>query len=184
MVVAFVALFMAVGGGSYALAQLPSRSVGAKQLKRGAVRNANIANNAVTGAKIRSNSVTGSDIRENTLAGVASAATAANAGHANASAALDRVVYIRQNGTAGAGRPDPADATNIIATIGAASAPCPAGHLVTGGGVFINNTENTSIADSFPEPGGRAWTARVDNSSTTEQTFTVWAVCVAAGAAG
>ena len=36
MVVAFVALFMAIGGGSYALAQLPSRSVGSTQLKRGA----------------------------------------------------------------------------------------------------------------------------------------------------
>jgi hypothetical protein len=189
MVVAFVALFMAIGGGSYALAQLPSRSVGSTQLKRGAVKNANLANNAVTGAKIRSNSVTGSDIRESSLRGVASAtaaASATNATHANAAAALDRVVYTRQAGSVGPGTvPDPVgDPTNVVATISGASATCPAGTFAVGGGVGVNNNQDTSVVDSFPEPGGRAWSVRVDNSSTTTQTFTVVAVCLAAGAAG
>jgi hypothetical protein len=50
--------------------------------------------------------------------------------------------------------------------------------------VGVNNNQDTSVVDSFPEPGGRAWSVRVDNSSTTTQTFTVVAVCLAAGAAG
>jgi hypothetical protein len=183
MVVAFIALFMAIGGGSYALAQLPSRSIGAKQLKRGAVHNVNIANNAVTGAKIKRDSITGADIRENTLSGLAvsSAAAATNANHANSSAALDKVTYVRQAGSVG---PATGDAMNPTSTIGAATATCPAGTLAVGGGVGIGDTSATSVADSFPEPGGRGWTVRVDNSALAAQAFTVVAVCLAAGAAG
>jgi hypothetical protein len=185
MVVAFVALFMAIGGGSYALAQLPSRSVGSKQLKRGAVKNANLANNAVTGAKIRSNSVTGSDIRESSLSGVASATTAAtatNATHANAAGALDRVVYTR---AAGAVPPATPSAPDPISTVSGATAGCPAGTFAVGGGVGVDDNVNTSVVDSFPQPGGRGWSARVDNGDVdAAHGFTVVAVCLAAAAAG
>jgi hypothetical protein len=179
MVVAFIALFMAIGGGSYALAQA---RIGSKQLKRSAVRTANLANNAVTGAKVRNGALTGADIRENTLAGVASAANATNAGHANSSAALDRITYVRQAGSVGPGVD--AGGGNVTATIGGGAAVCPAGQLPIAGGVGVDNNQDTSVVDSFPDPGARAWRVRIDNSGLATNTFTVVAICVPAGAAG
>jgi hypothetical protein len=52
MVVALVALFVAMGGTTYAVTKLPSRSVGSIQLKKGAVRSENIAKGAVTASKL------------------------------------------------------------------------------------------------------------------------------------
>jgi hypothetical protein len=174
MVVAFIALFVAIGGSSYAVTQLPARSVGSKQLK----------NNAVTGAKVKNRSITAADIRVSSLAGVASAATAANAAHSGAAAQLDRVTYARQPG--GVGPAPPPDAAGNQPTITAgASAACPPGTFAIGGGVGVDDNNATSVVDSFPEPSGRAWTARVDNSDpSSAHGFTVVAVCVSAVTAG
>lgn len=51
-VVATVALFIALGGASYAATQLPKNSVGTKQIKASAITTAKIKNGAVTGAKV------------------------------------------------------------------------------------------------------------------------------------
>ena len=178
MVVAFIALFVAIGGSSYAVTRFPTNSVGSKQLRK----------NAVTGAKVKNGSLTAADIRVSSLAGVASAASATNAtnaGHATAAAGLDRVQYVNQPGSVGPGTPDPADPTVVTAGIGAASAGCPPGTLAVGGGVGVDDRSNTSVVDSFPDQGGHAWTARVDNSDVSaSHSFTVVAVCVAASAAG
>jgi hypothetical protein len=175
MIVAFIALFIAIGGSSYAVTRLPAGSVGSKQLKK----------NAVTGAKVKNRSITAADIRVASLAGVASAVNATNAtnaGHAAAAAGLDRVIYVNQPGTVG---PATGDATNTVATITGASATCPLGTLAIGGGVGVDDFTNTAVVDSFPDAGGRAWTARVDNSDlTASHTFLVRAVCVTAAAAG
>jgi len=181
MVVAFIALFVAIGGSSYAVTRLPRNSVGPTQLKR----------NAVTGAKVKNRSLTAADIKVASLTGVASAASATNAtnaAHATAAAGLDRVVYVNQPGSVGPGAPDPADPgppQGIIATVGGASATCPPGTFVVGGGVGVDDNTNTAVVDSFPEPGGHAWTARIDNSDlSAAHGFAVVAVCVAAAAAG
>ena len=159
--------------------------MGSTQLKRGAVKNVDLANNAVTSGKIRNNAITGADIRESSLSGVASATSAANATnagnatHANAAAALDRVVYVRQAGSVAAAP----DMTN--SSVGGASATCPAGSFAVGGGVGVADNSTTSVVDSFPEPGGRAWSVRVDNNDIAgAKSFTVVAVCLAASAAG
>ncbi|HYM59077.1 MAG TPA: hypothetical protein VES79_14025, partial [Solirubrobacteraceae bacterium] len=108
MVVAFLAMTVALGGTSYAVTTLPSKSVGSKQLRSKAVGTANIKNKAVTGAKVKDDSLTGTDINEGSLGQVPSAAaagnatraaTAGNADHANAAAALDRVSYRSQTAT-------------------------------------------------------------------------------------
>lgn len=180
MVVAFIALFIAIGGSSYAVTRLPNNSVGPKQLKR----------NAVTGAKVKNRSLTAADIKVASLAGVASAASAtnatnaANATHAGAAAALDRVAYARAAGAVPAA-PPPTPAGDQPSTIAGASAPCPPGTFAIAGGVGVDDNINTSVVDSFPEPGGRAWSARVDNSDPGgAHGFTVVAVCIAATAAG
>ena len=56
-VVATIALFVALGGASYAAVTLPKNSVGAPQIKK----------NAVTGAKVRNSSLTGSDVKDGSL---------------------------------------------------------------------------------------------------------------------
>jgi hypothetical protein len=52
MVVAMLALFVTMGGTTYAVANLPKRSVGSPELKKGAVRSENIASHAVTSSKL------------------------------------------------------------------------------------------------------------------------------------
>jgi hypothetical protein len=181
MVVAFIALFVAIGGSSYAVTRLPAKSVGAKQIRTGAVRTVHIARNAVTGAKIKNASITGADIKMSSLAGVPSAAAAT---HAGAAAGLDRITYVSAAGGVPPAPPlDPAG--NQPTVVAGASAACPPGTLVSGGGVGVVDNSNTSVVDSFPEPGGHAWTARVDNSDPgAGHGFTVVAVCVGAAAAG
>jgi hypothetical protein len=66
-VMASVAVFIALGSGAYAAAQLGRNSVGTRQLKNG----------AVNGAKVKDGSLTGADINSESLGLVP------NAGHAN-----------------------------------------------------------------------------------------------------
>jgi hypothetical protein len=79
---ALLALFIALGGTTYAATALPTNSVGAKQLKKNAVTNPKIKNGAVTGAKIANNSVKGADVLESSLGQVPSSASAVNATNA------------------------------------------------------------------------------------------------------
>lgn len=104
-VMATVAVFIALGGASYAAVKIPANSVGSKQLRSNAVVASKIKSRQVTGAKVATDTLTGSNIKESTLSAVprakladnadtavsaksavsaASAATAANATHATA----------------------------------------------------------------------------------------------------
>jgi hypothetical protein len=56
-VISCLALFVALGGASYAATQLPKNSVGSKQLKANAITTAKIKNGAVTGTKIKTSSL-------------------------------------------------------------------------------------------------------------------------------
>lgn len=69
-VVSVLALFVALGGASYAALKLPRSSVGTKQLKK----------NAVIGVKVKDHSLTGKDLNLTKLDTVPSAA---GAGHAD-----------------------------------------------------------------------------------------------------
>jgi hypothetical protein len=60
--VAYVALFVALGGTSYAASQLPKNSVTTKQIKDGNVKNADLAQNAVTSSRIKDASIKSSDL--------------------------------------------------------------------------------------------------------------------------
>jgi hypothetical protein len=65
--VALLALFVALGGTGYAALKLPKNSVGSKQIRKGGVRNSDIASNAVTGAKVKRASLDGTDFKAGTL---------------------------------------------------------------------------------------------------------------------
>ena len=77
--VAYVALFVALGGTSYAASSLPKNSVSSKQIATGAVHTSDIAKNAVTGAKVAANTLKGADVDEASLGKVPAAASADSA---------------------------------------------------------------------------------------------------------
>jgi hypothetical protein len=78
-VVATLALFIALGGASYAALKLPKNSVGPKQLRKNAVRTAKVRNEAITAAKIKKGTLTGAQINLSTLGTVPMAESARSA---------------------------------------------------------------------------------------------------------
>jgi hypothetical protein len=91
MIVALIALFVAMGGSTYAVKRLsvPKRSVGSTQIKKKAIRTyhlkarnvtrTKIARSAVDSSLVQKDSLRGSDILESSLGTVPSATKAANA---------------------------------------------------------------------------------------------------------
>ncbi|MGK2877970.1 MAG: hypothetical protein ACSLFF_05285 [Solirubrobacterales bacterium] len=84
-IIATFALFIALGGVSYAAVKLPKNSVTTKTIKKSAVTSDKIKNKTIKGADVRSNTLTGTQINESTLTvpSAAFAASAASAGTAN-----------------------------------------------------------------------------------------------------
>jgi len=63
----FLALFIALGGVSYAAVTLPANSVRSKQIKNGQVKTADLAKNAVTTAKVKNGSLLSADFKPGQL---------------------------------------------------------------------------------------------------------------------
>jgi hypothetical protein len=82
-VMATIAVFLALGGASYAALKLPKNSVGTKQIKK----------NAVTTAKIKDGAVTGPKLNLSTLGTVPNASTATNASNATNAANAQPVAF-------------------------------------------------------------------------------------------
>jgi hypothetical protein len=82
-VMATIAVFIALGGASYAALKLPKSSVGTKQLKKNSVTTAKIKNEAVTAAKVKKGTLTGTQVDASTLGTVPSAGHAASADNAS-----------------------------------------------------------------------------------------------------
>lgn len=68
-VIAYLALFVALGGGAMAAFHLGKNSVGSKQLKKNAVTAAKIKKSAVTSTKIREGAVNGATVADGSLTG-------------------------------------------------------------------------------------------------------------------
>lgn len=81
-VIALIALFVSLGGTTYAAINLPANSVGTRQIRDGAVATRDLHTHAVNGSKVADNSLTGTQINSATLGTVPAAAHAANADHA------------------------------------------------------------------------------------------------------
>jgi hypothetical protein len=182
MAVSVAAMVVALGGTSYAVAQLPARSVGPKQLKRNAVTASNIKANAVTSPKVKDNAIKGRDIDEASLTTAvplaARATTADSVARAGVAGGLDRVVY-RVSTVAIPPAPAPTDSSE-----GEATARCDAGQLVVGGGVQLEANAPMSVVDGFPNGAG-AWTASANNDDiAAAHSFTVYAICIAATTPG
>jgi hypothetical protein len=66
-VISMTALFVALGGASYAAITIPKNSVTAKQIKKNAVAGSEIKKNAVGGSEIKANAVGASEIKDNAV---------------------------------------------------------------------------------------------------------------------
>ena len=66
-VAAYAALFIALGGTSYAAVKLPHDSVGSAQIKTHAVRGVDIASNAITTSKVKNGSLRAADFEAGAL---------------------------------------------------------------------------------------------------------------------
>ena len=165
-----LALFIALGGVSYAAVRLPANSVGAKQLKKHAVTSIKIKNRAVGATKIARNAVTGFNVDESTLAPVPEATHAADADSATtaASAPLARLDY--ESTTV------PVTSPSVTAT-----AQCPAGLNATGGGARLANDDDGFVNDSGPS-NRTTWEATVFPSPTAspDAKVTVYVICARA----
>jgi hypothetical protein len=103
LVIALIALFVALGGTSYAAIKLPKNSVGSKQLKKNAVTGVKIKNKAVTASKINTSGLTVPNATHATSADSATSATnATNATTAANATDLGGVAasgYVKNSGT-------------------------------------------------------------------------------------
>jgi hypothetical protein len=189
LVIALIALFVALGGSSYAaINSLPKNSVGSKQLKNNAVTGSKIKNGAVTAGKINTSGLTvpnathatSSDSATNatnathaTSATTATSATSAtNATNAAVAASLKGVQYVVSSAI-----------TNGASSQNTDTEVCPAGTFVVAGGAFGSSGGTTqAINSSLPITSGgatapNAWRVDMNNSGASAATFNVYAIC-------
>jgi hypothetical protein len=201
-VTASLALFVALGGTSYAAIKLPAKSVGTIQLKSRAVTNAKIAPRAVDGSRVRDGSLRGADVaagsvdgsklRDGSVTGADLAAGAVDgskvrdgsltgadlAGKVPAAGTADMLAGVQRITVPGTSEPGAVDAP----TSRTASATCPAGTFVAGGGASLGDRTTQSLDDGYPS-SATAWTVNISNDGAGAPGFTVYAICVPAAAA-
>jgi hypothetical protein len=142
-VVAYLALFVALGGSSYAAVAVTGRDV-----RDGSLTGRDIRNNSLTGRDIRG--ISGHDVRNNSLTG----ADVAN---------LRRGDFVP-----GALTPTSHDVVNFARVgpdgSGSVEADCPTGEVVTGGGFLTGAGAEGHLADSYAvsTPG---WRVRISGAS-------------------
>jgi hypothetical protein len=165
MVVAVVALILALGGTSYAALTLPRNSVGATQLRTGAVRSSEVKDRSLQVADL-------SRRARSSLRGERGPAGPPGTSAQGAPGGTGAIVLKTAAGVV------PAAPVDAEITGPATTASCDPGQRVTGGGVALADVPNMTVHDSFPSANGTAWTAHVGNDERAPNTFTVYAICV------
>jgi hypothetical protein len=162
-VVATLALFIALGGTSYAAVTLPRNSVGSAQLRTGSVASADVRDRSLALRDLSPRAI-------RTLGRPTGAPTPA----ANQAPAAPGGVVITVKSATGNVPIAPADESSTAG----GTASCDPGQRVTGGGVKVETADEMSVADSYPDAGGTKWSAHVDNGDESAgHSFTVYALC-------
>jgi hypothetical protein len=181
-VIACVALFVALGGASYAAVTLPANSVGAKQLQKKAVSASKIKRNAVTSGKVKDGSLHAGDFKSGELpAGPRGPQGLPGApGATGLQGPPGPVKLVYRKGTS----------SNIAAgATGGFAVSCPASTSnVVGGGFDVSPvTENVRLITSRPtdgiDPDGIPddnWEVIVRNAGANPVMVTTYALCTTA----
>lgn len=145
---ATVAVFIALGGASYAAVTLPKNSVGGAQIKRNAVTGAKVRNSSLTGGDVKNRSLTAADFKGSVRGPQGPAGPTGGTG--------------AKGDTGVKGDRGPAGATNVVVRRKSAGALpagaftndfalCQPGERATGGGGgFDANGGNEIIQQSYP----------------------------------
>jgi hypothetical protein len=160
---ATVAVFVALGGTSYAAITLPRNSVGSNQLKR--------------------NAVTSTDVKDRSL-GVRDLSLAARTFLKGERGPQGPQGVQGPPGTGGNGagftvfyRTNPDGRVNF-GEVTSATAVCQPGEKVLGGGVRVDIGTDLAVRESYPNLNNTAWTGRVGNDDLSGVgSYTVTAVC-------
>jgi hypothetical protein len=152
-------------------AVVPNNSVGAQQLRKGAVTNVKIRGDAVDSGKVKNRSLKAVDFAEGQLpAGAAGAAGAAG----------------EKGGKGDTGAPGVSgyEIVNSVSAFDSTetkshSASCPAGKKVIGGGASVNPSSRAALIGSNPDGPNSRWyaTAREVVATTFDWNLFVWAIC-------
>jgi hypothetical protein len=178
LVVGLVALFVALGGTSYAAINLPKASVGTAQLKNGAVSAQKVKSNAIGSGKVRDGSLLAKDFKSGQLPAGATgpAGPAGPQGQPGAQGAQGPQGAPGISGYELVIGPEitVADRASVQQTI-----RCPAGKRVVGGGFDSNSSSGLTLNRSgAPNAEGLAWFVRVTNDSGAERRIQAQAICV------
>jgi hypothetical protein len=190
-VMATLALFIALGGSSYAAVRLSANSVGSRQIKRDAVKESEIAKSAVESAEVRNGSLRSVDFARMPLGAKGEKGALGPRGlkgvqgdrgptgphgPAGADAATSLMVHLAPAVDVAAG-----GSTTI-------NAPCNPGERAVGGGVSFQPPEAAQyvqVTGSYPGPNTEgstptSWSSSVTNqvANTTSVQFTGYALCI------
>jgi hypothetical protein len=150
--VAYIALFLALGGTAYAGVTIGRDSVGTAQLKTGAVTAAKLHRHAVTAAGLAANSVGASALKAGSVTGakIASHSLTASAFAPGTLPATPAAPVLRTSiASAGSGPPSSPTTVGESSTI---QAVCPTGEQAVGGGFQIPAEDQGGVAITASMP--------------------------------
>lgn len=185
-----LALVVALGGTSYAAVKINGHdiqksTITSKQIKNGSLAGKDLKASTITGAQIGDGSVGIADLAPGTLptgtvGPVGPAGQPGSAGAKGATGAQGPTGPIGLTGPKGVlttyTNANPQNtAGNAVAT-----ATCSSGDRASGGGFILNAPSVQKTVDSRPN-GSDGWYVRVDNSTATAYSWSVYVVCLDLG---
>jgi hypothetical protein len=186
-VVALAALFFALGGTVYAAGQINGaqikpksipgnrikpKSISTTQLKAGSVTSAKIKAGSVSGTQIKSGSISGTQIKSGSISG-----TQIKAGSLTGTQVVGSTLKgVTANLAAVQYVSVPVAIVKEALAGSSATAGCPLGQKVIGGGAIVSNENYAYVNDSGPSADRNGWFA-TGYSSFAGMTMTVTAIC-------
>jgi hypothetical protein len=175
-VAASLALFVALGGASYAAVALPANSVATKQLKKSAVTASKLKRNAVSSAKVKDGSLQQGDFASGTLLQGPQGLQGPKGDPGP------------KGDTGGTGSPGISGyETTGVAAVGIAPGAtadvvksCPLGKQVLGGGAYAGAGGPLAF-HYIGTSGSTAYRAKATNTGGQAGALNVWAVCAYVG---